>query len=96
MRRIAFVISGLLCVAVAFVAAAQVADTREGLIAEIVTLLISLNERGVTIILIEHIMRAVMQFSERVAVLVAGKKIADGDPRSIIANPEVQKAYLGE
>ena len=63
---------------------------------DIVSLLIRLNEGGVTIVLIEHIMRAVMQFSERVAVLVAGKKIADGDPRSIIANPEVQKAYLGE
>jgi branched-chain amino acid transport system ATP-binding protein len=41
-------------------------------------------------------MRTVMKFSERVAVLVAGKKIADGDPASIIANPEVQRAYLGE
>ena len=46
MRRIAFVISGLLCVAVAFVAAAQVADTREGLIAEIVTLLAGLAGVG--------------------------------------------------
>jgi len=48
------------------------------------------------VIMIEHIMRAVMRFSERVAVLVAGRKIADGDPRDVIANPEVQRAYLGE
>ena len=46
--------------------------------------------------MIEHIMRAVMQFSERVVVLVAGHKVADGNPQEVIANPEVQKAYLGE
>ena len=63
---------------------------------DILHLLSAMKERGIAVIMIEHIMRAVMQFSERVAVLVAGKKIADGDPRSIIANPEVQKAYLGE
>ena len=62
---------------------------------DIVALLISLNERGVTIILIEHIMRAVMSFSQRLAVLVSGKKIADGKPDEVIENPEVVGAYLG-
>ena len=47
---------------------------------DIVGLLIRLNDRGITIILIEHIMRAVMRFSQRLVVLVSGKKIADGLP----------------
>jgi len=63
---------------------------------DILNLLSAMKERGIAVIMIEHIMRAVMRFSERVAVLVAGKKIADGDPQSVIANSDVQKAYLGE
>jgi branched-chain amino acid transport system ATP-binding protein len=63
---------------------------------EILTLLRRLNERGVTIILIEHIMRAVMSFSDRLAVLVAGRKIADGPPEEVVRDPEVERAYLGE
>ena len=50
-------------------------------IEDILALLMRLNERGITIILIEHIMSAVMSFSQRLAVLVSGKKIADGKPR---------------
>ena len=64
-------------------------------VADIVALLIDLNKRGITIILIEHIMRAVMSFSQRLVVLVSGKKIADGDPDVVIRNPEVERAYLG-
>jgi branched-chain amino acid transport system ATP-binding protein len=63
---------------------------------DIVTLLIQLNERGITIIMIEHIMRAVMRFSQRLVVLVSGKKIADGKPDVVIRDPEVEKAYLGQ
>jgi branched-chain amino acid transport system ATP-binding protein len=63
---------------------------------DIVGLLIRLNERGITIILIEHIMRAVMKFSQRLVVLVSGKKIADGRPDTVIRDPEVEKAYLGQ
>jgi branched-chain amino acid transport system ATP-binding protein len=63
---------------------------------DIVGLLIRLNQRGITIILIEHIMRAVMSFSQRLVVLVSGKKIADGPPDTVIRDPEVEKAYLGQ
>ena len=63
---------------------------------DIVNLLIQLNERGITIIMIEHIMRAVMKFSQRLVVLVSGKKIADGIPGTVIRDPEVEKAYLGQ
>ncbi len=63
---------------------------------EILAVLFRLNEGGITIVLIEHIMRAVMSFSTRLAVLVAGQKIADGRPEEVVRNPEVERAYLGE
>jgi branched-chain amino acid transport system ATP-binding protein len=63
---------------------------------EILVVLFRLNEQGITIVLIEHIMRAVMTFSTRLVVLVAGQKIADGAPQDAIRNPEVERAYLGE
>jgi branched-chain amino acid transport system ATP-binding protein len=63
---------------------------------EILELLSRLIDQGITIILIEHIMRAVMSFSERLVVLVAGRKIADGPSQEVIRNPEVERAYLGE
>ena len=63
---------------------------------EIIALLIRLTGQGVTVIMIEHIMRAVMEFSQRLAVLVAGKKISDGAPKEVVRNDEVVRAYLGE
>ncbi len=63
---------------------------------DIIQLLLRLNGQGITVILIEHIMRAVMSFSQRIAVLVSGRKIADGKPDDIVNNPEVVSAYLGQ
>jgi branched-chain amino acid transport system ATP-binding protein len=63
---------------------------------EILALLMRLNAQGVTIILIEHIMSAVMSFSQRLAVLVSGRKIADGEPNAVMRDPEVERAYLGQ
>jgi branched-chain amino acid transport system ATP-binding protein len=63
---------------------------------DILAILFRLNEQGITIIMIEHIMRAVMRFSERIVVLDAGERIAEGTPDEIVRNPAVEKAYLGE
>jgi len=65
-------------------------------IEDILTLLVRLNEQGVTVILIEHIMSAVMSFSRRLVVLVSGRKIADGAPNDVMRDPEVERAYLGQ
>ena len=62
---------------------------------EVLKILFSLNEQGITIIMIEHIMQAVMRFSQRVICLDAGRIICQGTPAEIVSNPEVQKAYLG-
>jgi branched-chain amino acid transport system ATP-binding protein len=63
---------------------------------DILAILFRLNAQGITIIMIEHIMRAVMRFSERIVVLDAGERIAEGTPEEIVRNPAVEKAYLGE
>ena len=62
---------------------------------EVLDLLIKLAGQGLTIIMIEHIMQAVMRFSQRVMCLDAGKIIAIGAPNEVMANQRVQEAYLG-
>ena len=63
---------------------------------DILAILFRLNEQGITIIMIEHIMRAVMRFSQRIVVLDAGQLIAEGTPDEVVRDPAVEKAYLGE
>jgi branched-chain amino acid transport system ATP-binding protein len=62
---------------------------------EVLDLLLKLGGQGITIIMIEHIMQAVMRFSERVMCLDAGRIIAIGTPDEVMANHRVQEAYLG-
>jgi branched-chain amino acid transport system ATP-binding protein len=62
---------------------------------EVLKILFDLNAEGITIIMIEHIMQAVMRFSQRVVCLDAGKIICEGTPASIVKNADVQRAYLG-
>jgi branched-chain amino acid transport system ATP-binding protein len=62
---------------------------------EVLDLLMSLASRDITIIMIEHIMQAVMRFSDRVMCLDAGRIIAIGTPAEVMANQRVQEAYLG-
>jgi branched-chain amino acid transport system ATP-binding protein len=64
-------------------------------ISEVLEILFKLNAAGITIIMIEHIMQAVMKFSQRVVCLDTGRIICQGTPAEIVGNPDVQRAYLG-
>ena len=55
-----------------------------------------LNERGVAVIMIEHIMHAVMRFSERMICFESGRVIAEGNPASIAEDAVVQRVYFGD
>ncbi|MEP9377192.1 ABC transporter ATP-binding protein [Aquabacter sp. CN5-332] len=63
---------------------------------DVLTILERLNESGVAVIMIEHIMHAVMRFSHRIICLETGKLIADGLPETVANDPLVQKVYFGE
>jgi branched-chain amino acid transport system ATP-binding protein len=72
------------------------AGLSESEVDEILALLNRLNAEGISILLIEHIMRAVMLFAQRIVVIVAGSKIADGLPDEVMQQEDVERAYLGE
>jgi branched-chain amino acid transport system ATP-binding protein len=65
-------------------------------IEEALNLIRKINEQGITIFMVEHIMKAVMSVSHRVIVLNYGVKIAEASPKEVAENPEVIKAYLGD
>jgi branched-chain amino acid transport system ATP-binding protein len=64
-------------------------------IRDILPVIRSLCERGITIVMIEHVMQAVMQLSEHIFVLAEGRIIAAGSPAQVSADPAVVEAYLG-
>ncbi len=63
---------------------------------EMIELVLALRKAGLTFVVIEHDMRAIMRISDRVVVLDAGEKLAEGTPAEVVANREVVAAYLGE
>ncbi len=62
---------------------------------EMLGIILTLNESGLTVIMIEHIMRAIMRFSQRVLCLDAGRVIAEGTPQEVVEDVNVQRVYLG-
>jgi len=72
------------------------AGLRPGEVDEMVGIIQGLRDSGITIFVIEHIMRAIMALSDRIVVIQFGKKIAEGTPGEIASNENVIKAYLGE
>ncbi len=62
---------------------------------EIILLILELKKAGLTQMVIEHDMKAIMRTCDRVVVLATGEKLAEGTPREIADNPEVITAYLG-
>ena len=56
----------------------------------------SIRKRGIAILMIEHLMQAIMELSDRVVVLNSGQKLAEGTPKEIASNPRVIEAYLGD
>ncbi len=65
-------------------------------VAEAMELVKRIRDRGVTIVMIEHVMKAIMSICDRIIVLHHGVKIAEGTPEEIVANKTVIEVYLGE
>jgi branched-chain amino acid transport system ATP-binding protein len=62
---------------------------------EIIQLILEIRAGGVTQMVIEHDMKAIMRLSDRIVVLNSGEKLAEGNPKEIVENPKVVEAYLG-
>ena len=63
---------------------------------EIIQLILDIKQRGLTQMVIEHDMKAIMRISDRIVVLTSGEKLTEGTPQEVVNNPEVISAYLGE
>ncbi len=72
------------------------AGLRPAEVTDMLPIIRKINETGVTIVIVEHIMQAIMSLSEKIYVVNFGKKIAEGDPHDVVADVEVIKAYLGD
>ena len=62
----------------------------------IIELIRKVRAKGITVVVVEHVMEAVMELSDRVIVLNSGRKIVEGTPKEVVTNPEVIRAYLGD
>ena len=65
-------------------------------IEQMIDIVRGIRQRGIAILIIEHVMRAIMSLSDRIVVLNLGAKLTEGAPREIAADPKVITAYLGE
>jgi branched-chain amino acid transport system ATP-binding protein len=63
---------------------------------EIIQLILDIKKHGLTQMVIEHDMKAIMRISDRIVVLTSGEKLMEGTPQEIVTNPDVISAYLGE
>jgi len=64
--------------------------------AEIIQLILDIKQQGLTQMVIEHDMKAIMRISDRIVVLTSGEKLMEGTPQEVVTNPDVITAYLGE
>ena len=63
---------------------------------EIIQLILDIKKHGLTQMVIEHDMKAIMRISDRIVVLTSGEKLTEGTPQEVVSNPDVITAYLGE
>jgi branched-chain amino acid transport system ATP-binding protein len=64
--------------------------------AEMVTLVRKVRDRGITVLIVEHVMKVIMGLSDRVIVMDQGCLIANGEPQTVVKDPRVLIAYFGE
>jgi branched-chain amino acid transport system ATP-binding protein len=64
-------------------------------VAELIAIVRGLNERGIAVVWIEHVVRALLSTVDRLVCLAAGRLIADGSPSAVLARPDVKELFLG-